>query len=92
MSDYRGLMRRMLLEEMYDKMSPEDRRTFVQMTLQDRSREEILQALQSQSRDIAEIRRDVASHTWLRDFSSNVAGNAAWDALLWIGSRLLRRL
>ena len=92
MSDYRGLMRRMLLEEMYDKMSPEDRRTFVQMTLQDRSREEILQALQSQKQQIADIDQKVSRQTWLSDFSSNIAGNAVWDGVVWLFSSLLRKL
>ncbi len=92
MSDCRGLMRRKLLEEIYDSLSPEDKRTFVHLTLQDMKYSDIMQALQSQRQDIAEIRKDTASHTWLRDFSSNVAGNAAWDGAVWLFSRLLRRL
>ena len=31
----RELMRRKLLEDMYDRMSEEEKRTFVQLTLQD---------------------------------------------------------
>jgi len=39
---------------------------------------------------IKEIDRKVSRQTWLRDFSSNIAGNAAWDAALWIAKRLPR--
>lgn len=92
MNGSRELMRRRLLEEMYDRMTPEEQRIFVQLAMEDCSDGEILQALQSQSLEIDEIHKQVASHTWLRDFSSNVAGNATWDAFVWIGSRLLGKL
>lgn len=89
---YRELMRYKLLEEMYDKMSPDEKRTFVQLTMQDKSRDEILQALKRQGSDIDEIHEKVSKQTWLSDFSSNIAGNAVWDGLVWVGSRLLRKL
>lgn len=90
--DYRGIMRMKLLEEIYDKMSPEDKRTFVQLSMQDKSSEEILQALQKQENHIVDINEKVSRKTWLSDFSSNIAGNAVWDGLAWISSHLLRRL
>lgn len=43
-------------------------------------------------RMLQEIDRKVSRHTWLSDFSSNLAGNAVWDGLIWIGSRLIRKL
>ena len=79
----REYMRMKLLEEMYDKMSPEEKRTFVTLTMQDKSREEILAALRDQKKDIGEIRDRVSEHTWLRDFSSNIAGNAIWDGFVY---------
>lgn len=84
-------MRMKLLEEMYDKMSPEEKRTFITLTLQDKSREEILAALQDQRKEISEIHDRVSEHTWMRDFSSNIAGNAVWDGLVYLVSRLLRK-
>ena len=83
MSGYRELMRRKLLEDIYNKMSPEEKRTFIQLTLEDKNHDEIMQAL-------GEIKKN--RQTWISDFSSNIAGNAVWDGILWIGSRLLRRL
>ena len=90
--DYRGLMRMKLLADTYDKMSDEDKRTFVQLTMQDKSRQEIEQALQKQGHQIADIHEKVSKQTWLSDFSSNIAGNAVWDGAVWLVSRLLRKL
>lgn len=93
MNRYRELMRRQLLEEMYDSLSPEDKRTFLRLTIEDKGREEILQALKRQEDHIADVSKKISSsQTWLSDFSSNIAGNAVWDGLVWLGSRLLRKL
>lgn len=45
-----------------------------------------------QLRMLEDINRKVSRQTWLSDFSSNIAGNAAWDAAVWLVSRLLRKL
>jgi hypothetical protein len=37
-----------------------------------------------------EIRRN--RHSFLSDLLANVSGNALWDAAVWLGSRLLRKL
>lgn len=77
---------------MYDNLSPEERRAFLHLSAEDAPAERILQALQSQHREIGEIHRKVACQSWLSDFSSNIAGNAVWDGLTWLGRTLLRRL
>lgn len=92
MSAYRELMRHKLLEEIYDGLSPEDRRAFIRLTMEDKNWSEISQALHKQGREIDEIHAKVSRQTWLSDFSSNLAGNAVWDGLVWLGSRLLRKL
>ena len=40
-----ALMRRRLLEDMYDRMTDDERKLFVMMTMQNRSSDEILQAI-----------------------------------------------
>lgn len=92
MNAYRELIRKKLLEEVYDGLSPEDKRTFVQLTLQDKGWNDVLQSLDRQEHQIGDIHKKVAKQTWLSDFSSNLAGNAVWDGLIWIGSRLFRKL
>ena len=82
-------MRRKLLEQMYDRMTPEEKRLFVQMTMEDRSHEEILQALQSQGHTLEQIKQ---GQSWLSDFGANIAGNAVWDGAVWLLAKLLKRL
>ena len=83
-------MRRKLLERIYDRMTPDERRLFVQMTLQNRSHTEIIQALQQQQSQLSELRKH--QQTFGEDFLSNIAGNAAWDGLVWLVTRLSRKL
>ena len=84
---YRELLKRKLLENVYAKMSDEEKRAFVQLTMQNRDHQEIMQALQS-------IRKEVDNnhHSWLSDFGANIAGNAVFDGAVWLLSRLIKRL
>ena len=83
-----ALMRRRLLEEIYDRMTDEERKLFVQMAMQNRSNDEILQALQRQSAQLDDLRQ--RQQTFGEDFASNIAGNAVWDGAVWLIRRLAR--
>ena len=85
----RELMRRKLLEDMYDRMSEEEKRTFVQLTLQDKDHWEIMEALQHQKRQLEAIGK---KQNWKVDFLSDVSANFLTDGLIWLGSRLFRKL
>lgn len=87
--DYRELQRRLLLEKLYDKMSDEEKRTFVQLTMQNKSRDEILQVLAQQNTQLDRIEK---SQNWFVDFGSDVAANFLTDGLIWLGSKLFRKL
>lgn len=89
MRGYRELMRRQLLERIYDKMSEEEKRTFVQLTLQDKSHTEIMEAL---SRQRAQLDKIEKKQNWLTDFGSDIAANFLTDGLIWLGSRLFKKL
>ena len=84
----RELLRRQLLERIYDKMTPEERKAFVRLTMQNKSHSEIMAALQQQQAQLADIKKH--QQTFAADFASNVAGNAAYDAALWLVKRLFR--
>ena len=92
MNASRALLRRKLLEEIYDGLTLEDKRIFVQMTLQDKNYTDILQALQRHEQQLIDVDKKVSRQTWFSDFSSNIAGNAVWDGAIWLFSKLLRRL
>ena len=83
-----GYLRRKLLEDIYDRMSDDEKRIFLQMTLQRRSHDEIMQALSLQQAQLADLRRH--QQTFGEDFLSNIAGNAAFEGLVWLARRLLK--
>ena len=83
-----ALMRKKLLEDIYDRMTDEEKKLFIQMTMQDRSHTEIMQALQRQSEQLAKLQR--TQQTFGEDFLSNVAGNAAYDTILWVARKLFK--
>ena len=83
-----ALMRRKLLEEMYDRMTDDEKRLFVQMTMQNRSNDDILRALQRQSAQLDNLRQ--RQQTFGEDFASNIAGNAVWAGAEWLLGRLSR--
>ena len=89
MSGYRELMRRQLLERIYDKMSDEEKRTFVQLTMQNKSHTEIMEALSHQKVQLDKIEK---KQNWLTDFGSDIAANFLTDGLIWLGSKLFKRL
>ena len=83
-----ALMRRKLLERIYDRMTDDERRLFIQMTMQQRSTDDILKAISQQQSQLADLRRH--QQTFAEDFASNIAGNAAYDAALWLLRRLFK--
>ena len=86
---YRELMRRKLLEQIYDKMSDEEKRTFVQFTMQDRDHREIMDALTQQRLVLDAIKK---KQNWVTDFGSDVAANFLTDGLILLGRKLFGKL
>lgn len=83
--EYNALMRRKLLESIYDKMDEEDKRVFVQMTMQDADYRDIMRALQSLSKQVEDGRQ-----SWWADFGANIAGNTVTGGAAWLLSRILK--
>lgn len=92
--DYRlaaeALLRRKMLEDIYSRMSDEERRLYMQMSQHNRSQDEIKSALQQQQALLTELSK--RQQTFGEDFASNILGNAAWDGTLWLVSRLFGKL
>jgi len=83
-----ALMRRKLLESICERMTPDERRLFVQMAMPQSDTSDIMQAMQQQQTQLADLRKH--QQTFGEDFLSNVAGNAAYDALLYLVRRLFK--
>lgn len=92
MNDYRGLMRKKLLEDIYDRMSNEEKRLFVQLSIQDKDKEEILQAIGRQDGKIEDVSRRIGKYPFASDLLANVSGNFITDGLTWLGKALFRKL
>ena len=81
-------MRRKLLEQMYDRMTDEEKRLFVMMTMQNRSNDEILQAIQQRLDHLVEhADRD----RWYTAFGSDVAANVLTTSAFWLLGKLVAK-
>lgn len=83
-----ALMRRKLLEEIYDRMTDDEKRLFVQMTLQQKSSGDIMKAIGEQSSQLAELRR--RQQGFAGTLASNIVGNAVWAGAEWLLGRMAR--
>ena len=83
-----ALMRRKLLEEMYGRMTDDEKKLFVQMVMQQKSADDIMKAIGQQSSKLQDIRS--SQQTFGEDFLSNILGNATWDGAVWLVRRLAR--
>ena len=81
-----ALMRKKLLEDIYERMTDDEKKLFVQMAIRQKSSDEILKALEQQSAQMQDLRQ--RQQTFGQDFLSNIVGNATWDGALWLVSKL----
>lgn len=86
-NEYKALMRRKLLSDIYDKMDDRERLALMVMSMQDASHRETMNALRGLGRQVAGAR-----HSWLADFGANIAGNAVFDGGVFLLSRIARAI
>ena len=86
-----ALLKQKLLEDIYSRMTDDEKKLFVQMSLQQNSADEILQALQDQRQLIERMTKKLESQSWLTDFGSDIAANFTTDGILWLARRLFRQ-
>ena len=86
--DNRALARRMLLEKIYDKMSDDEKRTFVQLTMMNADAREIMSALNEQR---AQLNRIEKGQRWTASFGSDLLANFTTDGIIYLLSRLFKR-
>lgn len=87
----KALARRMLLEHIYDKMTPEEQRLFVLMTMQNRSADDIMRAIQQNQKQLQHIVEHIDRDKWWVAFGSDVAANVLTSSAAWLLGRLLKR-
>lgn len=81
-----AMIRRRLLEDVYDRMTDEEKRLFAEMTMQEKSHTEVMSALRRQQAQLGGLQR--TQQTFAEDFASNLLGNAIWAGAEWLAARL----
>lgn len=87
----RAVARRMLLERIYDKMSDEEKRLFVLMTMQNKSNDEILRAIQRNQQHLERLVEHADRDRWYVAFGSDVAANVLTTSAFWLLGKLFAR-
>ena len=89
MPSSRDLARRLLLGRIYDKMTDEERRLFLLLSMQERSNGEILQAVQRNQQHLEHLVEHAGRDQWYKAFGSDVAANILTTSAFWLLGRLL---
>lgn len=85
------LMRRKLLEQMYDRMTDEEKRLFAMMTMQNKSNDEILQAIQKNQQHLEHLVEKADRDRWYTAFGSDVAANVLTTSAFWLLGKLFAK-
>lgn len=86
-----AIARRMLLERIYDKMTDEEKRIFAMMTMQNKSNDEILQAIRQNQQHLQHLVEHANRDRWYVAFGSDVAANVLTTSAFWLLQKLLAR-
>lgn len=87
--NYNELIKRELLKQIFEKMSDEEKQTFIQLQLQSKNHDEVMNALSKQQGDLEQIKK---KQNWKTDFLSDIAANFTTDGIIYLGSKLLKNL
>lgn len=85
-----AMMRRRLLEDIYDRMTDDEKRLFVQMTMQNRSTEEIMRQLKLNQQHLEKLVEHANKDRWYVAFGSDVAANVLTTGAAWLLGRILK--
>ena len=86
-----AIARRYLLEKIYNQLSDEDKRTFVLMTMQDKSVNDILRAIQQNQQHLQHLVEKADRDRWYTAFGSDVAANVLTTSAFWILQKLFNK-
>ena len=86
-----ALARRMLIERIYDKMTDEEKRIFVLLSMQNKSNDEILQAIQQNQQHLEHLVEHADRDRWYTAFGSDVAANVLTTSAFWLLGKLFKR-
>ena len=86
-----ALMRRKLLEQMYDRMTDEEKRLFAMLTMQNKSNDDILRAIQQNQQHLQHLVEKADRDRWYTAFGSDVAANVLTTSAFWLLGKLFSK-
>ena len=86
-----AIARRMLLERIYEKMTDEEKRIFAMMTMQNKSNDEILRAIQQNQQHFQHLVEHADRDQWYKAFGSDVAANVLTTSAFWLLGKLFAK-
>jgi hypothetical protein len=86
-----AIARKMLLERLYDKMTDEEKRLFVMLSMQNKSNDEILQAIQQNQQHLEHLVEKVDRDRWYTAFGSDVAANVLTTSAFWLLGKIFSK-
>ena len=86
-----ALMRRKMLEDIYNKMTEEEKRLFAMLSMQNRSSDEILRAIQQNQQHLERLVEHADRDQWYKAFGSDVAANVLTQSAFWLLGRLFAK-
>lgn len=86
-----AIARRMLLERIYDKMTDEEKRLFVMLSMQNKSNDDILRAIQQNQQHLEHLVEHADKDKWYVAFGSDVAANVLTSSAFWLLGKLFAK-
>lgn len=80
------------MQDILQKMTPEERQAYMANVVQQKQHKEVMDAIHAQDRQISQIIEKGSNNNWLASFTSDVLGNFTSIGILWLGSKLFKRL
>ena len=86
-----AIARRILLERIYDKMTGEEKRLFVLLSMQDHSSDDILRAIRQNQQHLEHLVEKADRDRWYTAFGSDVAANVLTTSAFWLLGKIFSK-
>ncbi len=80
------------LKDTLDKMSEDELKAFSIRVSNERRHMEVIDMLHRQGEQISRVADKIEKQNWKTDFLSDIAANFTTDAIIYLGSRLLKHI
>lgn len=86
-----ALVRQRMLEEIYNKMTDDEKRLFSMLYMQNTRYDEILRAIQQNQQHLQHLVQHTSRDQWYKAFGSDVAANVLTTSVFWLLSKLFSK-